>query len=477
MFIDRGQELAFLNSIAARTRPSPGQMVLLYGRRRVGKTVLARHWAESTRLPVTYWAAEREPALLQRRKLFAKMLNIGAAQAPAFDSWADLWTAFAQMVAERRHVLILDEVTHAAESDPAFLSALQHAWDQQFKSSRLIILLSGSHVHTMETLLAQGSPLFGRFTGQWHLQPLEFGVLHAFFPKWTVADQVEAFAIVGGVPAYLEWLDARQSLADNLRNVILAPGTLFVAEPELLLYDELHEPRVYQAILQAIGLGAHTLDDISNQALIGKTHLPFYLGRLQELHLLQRRLPVTILPAQRHRSRMGRYHITDPFLRFYFRFIAPHRTEVGYTPDAALTDIHEHLRGFVGATAFEELCRLWTVRASQAGKLPFTVEEVGSHWSRQVQVDVVAVNWSKKAVLIGECKWGTDAVSQETLKDLIENKGPQVLGALPDEGERWAVYYAAFSRAGLTPTARELAKAQRAIAVDLMQLERDLRLE
>ena len=477
MFIDRQQELVFLNSVLHRTRPSPGQMVLLYGRRRVGKTVLVRHWAESTRLPVTYWAAEREPAPLQRRKLFAKMLNIGAAQAPAFETWADLWNAFAQMVAERRQILILDEVTHAAESDSAFLSSLQHAWDQQFKSSRLIIVLSGSHVHTMETLLSQGSPMFGRFTGQWHLQPLEFGALHSFVPKWTVADQVETFAIVGGVPAYLEWLDPHQSLAENIKNVILAPGTLFVAEPDLLLYDELREPRVYQAILQAIGLGAHTLDEISNQALIGKTRLPAYLTRLQELHLVERRLPVTIPPAQRRRSRMGRYHITDPFLRFYFRFIAPHRTEVGYTPEAALADIHEHLRGFVGGTAFEELCRLWTVRASQAGTLPFGVEEVGSHWSRQVQVDVVAVNWSKKAILIGECKWGTDAVAREVVQDLIENKGPQVLRSLPDEGARWSAHYAVFSRAGLTLAAREVAKTQRAIALDLMQLERDLPVE
>jgi hypothetical protein len=477
MFIDRQQELAFLNAILTRTRPSPGQMVLLYGRRRVGKTVLARHWAESTRLPVTYWAAECEPAPLQRRKLFAKMLNLTSAQAPVFETWADLWTAFAQMVGERRQVLILDEITHAAESDPAFLSALQHAWDQQLKTLRLVLLLSGSHVHTMETLLAQGSPLFGRFTGQWHLQPLEFGALHSFLPKWTTAEQVEAYAIVGGVPAYLEWLDPGLSLADNIEKVLLAPGTLFVVEPDLLLYDELHEPRVYLAILQAIGLGAHTLDEIANQAMIGKTHLPAYLTRLQELRLVERRLPVTVPPAQRRRSRLGRYHLTDPFLRFYFRFIAPHRTEVGYKPEAVVKEIQEHFRGFVGATAFEELCRLWTARASEAGEFPFAVEQVGSHWSRLVQADVVAVNWSNKAILIGECKWGTDAVPREVVQDLVQGKAPQVLRALPEEGSSWSVYHAVFSRAGLTPAAREVAKMHKAIVVDLVQLERDLHTE
>jgi len=260
MFVDRKQEIAFLNSILKRDRPTPAQMVLIYGRRRVGKTVLARHWAESTTLPTIYWAAEREPAGLQRRKLYARMLGVPLAQSPTFEAWADLWTAFARMLNDRRQILILDEVPHAAESDPAFLSALQHAWDQQLKNSRLVLLLCGSHVHTMETFLARGSPLFGRFTGQWHLEPLEFGALRHFLPKWTIEERVEAYAIVGGVPAYLEWLRPEASLMDNVRNVILAPGSMFVAEPELLLYDEVREPRVYQAILQAIGGGAHTLD-------------------------------------------------------------------------------------------------------------------------------------------------------------------------------------------------------------------------
>jgi AAA+ ATPase superfamily predicted ATPase len=155
-----------------------------------------------------------------------------------------------------------------------------------------------------------------------------------------------------------------------------APGSPFVAEPELLLYDELREPRVYQAILQAIGAGAHTLDDISNTALIGKTHLSAYLGRLQELHLVERRLPATVPPAKRRISRLGRYHIVDPFLHFYFSFIAPRRDEVGYRPEPVLVAIQEQLRSFVGQTAFEALARAWVDWAGQTGRLSFEAEHV-----------------------------------------------------------------------------------------------------
>jgi AAA+ ATPase superfamily predicted ATPase len=473
-FINREQELAFLNSLVRREQPSAAQMVLLYGRRRVGKTVLARHWADSTGVPATYWAAEPESAALQRRKLYARLLDVPMAQAPVFESWSDIWTGIVRTIRTERHILILDEVPYAAESDPAFLSAIQHAWDQEIKNSRSFLLLSGSHVHTMETLLAHGSPLFGRFTGQCHLQPLEFRTLREFVPNWTVEERIAAFAIVGGVPGYLERLDPDLSLVDNIRDVVLAPGGLFIAEPELILYDEVREPRVYRAILDSIGGGAHSLDEIANTALIGKAHLSAYLARLQELGLVERRLPATVHPSKQRSSRTGRYHLTDPFLRFYFRFIAPQRDELGYHPDRVLSAIKERLRGFVGATGFEDLCRQWVLRASRTRQLPFEVQRVGSHWGRGVQIDVVGVNWQERKVIVGECKWGTDAVSQQIARDLIEVKAPKLLQALPEQGRGWRVHYALFSRAGFTPGARSLARQHRATLVDLERLDRDI---
>lgn len=474
MFVNRDSEVAFLNTLLTRTRPSVAQLILLYGRRRVGKTVLARHWAESTGLSTIYWAAEREPAGIHRRKLFAKMLGVEMTQAPTFEAWSDLWSAFAPLLADQRKILILDEVTYPAESDPAFLSSLQHAWDQRLKQSRLILLMSGSHVHIMETLRAQGSPLFGRFTGQIHLNPLEFKTLSLFVPKWTAAERVALYSIVGGVPAYLEWMDPALPLTDNIRQVFLSPKSPFASEPDFLLHDALNEPRMHRGILGAIGMGAHTLDEISNGALIGKTHLPAYLQRLQELRFIERRLPVTVPPAKRVKSRQGRYHLADPFLRFYYRFIAPDRAEVGYKPEVAFGNIQEHLRGYVGGTAFEELCRLWVMHASAAKRLPFPVQDVGSHWSRHVQVDVVALNWSKKELLAGECKWGTDAITREVVEDLCEGKVPRLLKELPEEGRGWKTHTVVFSRARVTPAARVWAKEHQTFVVDLVQLDRDL---
>jgi AAA+ ATPase superfamily predicted ATPase len=166
--------------------------------------------------------------------------------------------------------------------------------------------------------------------------------------------------------------------------------------------------------------------------------------------------------------------LADPFLRFYFRFIAADRAEIGFDPEIAVTTIQEHLRAFVGVTAFEELCRTWVVHSSVNKRLLFQVQDVGSHWSRHVQIDVVGINWSKKEILAGECKWGTDAVAREVLQELHTVKLPRLLKDLPEEGVGWKVHTIAFSRAGFTPAAQELAKANKTMLVDLAQLDRDL---
>jgi uncharacterized protein len=165
----------------------------------------------------------------------------------------------------------------------------------------------------MEALIQHQSPL--RFAGQWHLQPLPFASLREFFPTWSAEERVVLYAVAGGIPAYLRWLDSDLSLVENIREVILSPGNIFLAEPELLLHDELRDLSTYQAILRAISKGNHSLKQISDDCLAGSSSLTFHLGKLQELHLVERRLPVTLTTAQQRIAKQGRYHLSDPSCR------------------------------------------------------------------------------------------------------------------------------------------------------------------
>lgn len=475
-FVDRDAERSFLDGILRRNGPTPGELVLLYGRRRIGKSRLLLHWAESCDLPFVYWVADREGATLQRRKLYARVAGLKLHQAPLFDSWAELWDALATLLEGRPpQVLILDELPYAAESDPAMLSSLQNAWDRRLQHLDLVVALCGSQVRTMEALQSRQSPLFGRLTGQWRLGPLPFDALGEFLPSWSMADRVRTWAIVGGVPAYLQWLDARRSLLENLRDVVLAPGSMFVAEPMFLLYDEVRDPRSYLSILRAIGSGSHSLDEVARTCLINKAHLSSYLATLQELGLVERRLPATLTPAARAKSRRGRYHLCDPYFRFYFRFIAPNADLLPFDRRPTLEAIRQGLPGFVGETAFEELARQWVMTAGRAGRLGFVPSQVGAHWSRKVQVDVVAADHATRNLVIGECKWGAAPVEVSAVQKLLEHTGPRLLGELPDGGDGWLPSYVFFARGGFTEGASRALAQVGAEAVDLDGLEAGLR--
>lgn len=266
MFVDRRQELEFLNSLLTRRHPGPAQLALMFGRRRVGKSELLLQWAARSGLSYTYWEAVKENATQQRSRLLAKIMNVPVPSAPVYRSWPELWDAAAPLLQGKcmpgkPHILILDELPYTANADSTMLSALQYAWDQHFQKSEIAIVLCGSHVRVMETLFTRQSPLFGRMTAQWHLEPLPFSSLAEFFPKWDADERVAAYAILGGIPAYLNWLDPDLDLIGNIRQVILNPGSMFLAEPAFLLYDEVREPNSYLAILKAIGSGAHTLTE------------------------------------------------------------------------------------------------------------------------------------------------------------------------------------------------------------------------
>ena len=199
----------------------------------------------------------------------------------------------------------------------------------------------------------------------------------------------------------------------------------------------------------------------------GIEHVTAYLSRLQELHFVRRHIPVTVPETERMKSRRGRYVLDDAYMRFYYRFIHPnqHLLEQGLH-DLLWQRISEQLRAFIGAFAFEELCRETILIWARAGKLPFIPERVGSHWAPNAQVDVVAINWRQRQILLGEAKWTGKPINRKIVRDLMAKASLVV----PDEGKDWQVLYAFFSRSGFTDAALNEAHDHQAIMVDLETL-------
>ncbi len=471
-FIDRQREFRELDAIL---QERGSHFILVYGRRRVGKTTLLLNWVQRTGLPYLYWVARRETPDACRQDLARALWRWADPhepdpQPPRFELWSQLFGQMARMIGSRPLVVIFDEFPYAVESDPSFPSNLQAAWDQVLKDKPITLILSGSHIGMMVEQLEYRAPLYGRITAQLPVEPLPYATLEDFFPRYGAGERVAAYAVLGGVPAYLERFDDRQALSANLRRHLFRRAGMFRSEPMVLISDLVRETRTYEAILRAIATGNHTPAEMAGNTGLSAANLPPYLARLRDLGLIQRRVPATIPPDQRRTTTRSRYHLADPYLRFYFRFIEPNLALIEQELTTVLWDrISEQFRAFIGATAFEDLCREWVLVQARAGELPMAPELVGSHWSQDVQVDVVAINWRDRAILLGECKWGVDTVDRAIVRELID-KAPQVL-----PGGDWQVHYAYFARAGFTPAARAEAEAHAAILVDLERLDADLR--
>jgi AAA+ ATPase superfamily predicted ATPase len=345
---------------------------------------------------------------------------------------------------ERRVVAVLDEFPYAVEAEPALPSLLQRLWDHELKQSQLLLALCGSHVGMMEReMMTYRAPLYGRRSGQLLIRPMDFFALRQFFPRWSLMQQVTVYAILGGVPLYWEQFEPAYTIEANVRERILHPNNLLYMEPSFLVYEELREPRNYLGILRAIAHGHRQMRAIATASGVPRANLPRYLETLRDLHLVERQVPVT--ERQPERSRRGLYRLGDHYLNFYFRFVAPYREDLeqGYV-DRAWRAIDRQLDAFVGATAFESLCRQWVRRRGRQGRLPFAPERVGSYWDRQTQVDVVGLNWSQKTALLGEARWTSRPLGGQVL-EALRAKAPAVLPA-PD----WHVHYALFSRSDFT---------------------------
>jgi hypothetical protein len=251
------------------------------------------------------------------------------------------------------------------------------------------------------------------------------------------------------------------------------------AEPRLLLQDFVSDPSNYVGILRAIANDARTQKEISTFTGLAQGHISQYLSVLQEAGFVERRVPVT----QGERSRLGRYHIVDPYLRFYYRFLANRQTQLALgIQDQALEEIKRHLRDFIGANTWEELCREWLLRASASGAFPILVDQVGSVWTRTAQVDVVGFNSMEKLLVLGECKWSAEPQGRSVLTGLVDKTAE----VIPSQGQ-WQVYYLGFARDGWTAAshafAQELTAMQPASQnwrvtgirlLDLAQVDQDL---
>jgi len=450
MFINRQREL---EALAARFASGRAEFVVVTGRRRVGKTALLAAFANSKRaLRFTAFLDSEEGQL---RRLSAAVRQLERPEAPAppdfsYGSWEALFQTIGALARGERLLVILDEWPYLAGGSPHLASVLQHVWDETLQHSSLMLTLSGSYLSVMERdILDRQAPLYGRRTGQLILQPLEIADAAQFLPAYSADEMVELYAVAGGMPGYLLQFHDSQNLWANLRRAVFSPDTFLYQEPDLLLREELREPRLYAALLRAMAQGYHQVGQVAQAAgFSDRATATRYLDTLRSLGLVENRQPVT--PRRKQRS-WGAWHLLDPYLRFWGNWVLPYTSQIEFGEAERL--IQEVVRPgwdrFVGFS-WEELARRHVHHLSARQVIPFWPEEVGSWWSSAGQIDVAAVQRDRRCALLGEARWRREPMTVADL-DALQAKSRTWL-----ENEKgWDVWLALFSRSGFSPTLRE----------------------
>ncbi|WP_435063648.1 ATP-binding protein [Halobaculum sp. EA56] len=437
--IDRDDEREWLRS---RLDEETRQLLVIYGRRRVGKTTLVTTVLDELSVPSVYHLCDQRGPERNARAFAQRCADAFDDVAPAVDGFVDAFRYLARR-ADGPFVVALDEFSYLVEEDDTIPSVFQTIVDETLDGTEISIVLLGSSISMMEEgVLSYESPLYGRRTGQWRLEPLTLGGVPGFLPEYGPTDLVRAYSVVGGVPAYLEQFDPSADLLVNVERRVLAKGSFLYEEPEFLLRQELREPTTYMSVLEAIAAGATRVTEIANEIDRDASTLSRYLKNLGELALVERETPVTDPDGR------GVYRIRDQFLRFWFRYVAPNRStlEQGRT-EPVREAIAETLPTHVSWT-FEDVCR----QAIATSAFPVTCSRVGRWWYGGDEIDVVGIDERSETLLLGECKWTEDPVGTDVL-DGLEALEPEVRW----HGSDRTVQYALFAKRGFTPDLKRTA--------------------
>jgi AAA+ ATPase superfamily predicted ATPase len=464
-FRNRDPQLQSLNEHYKRRGAT---FMVVYGRRRIGKTVLLRHWIEK-HLSGQHllWTAHRSTSevLLAAFSEAVAKVTPGVHTSIRFPNWSALFEQLFSIASSRRLVVVIDEFPYLVECAPEIPSLLQKLWDKHKENSHIFLILCGSHFHMMhEQFVSRQKPLYGRVTESLVLDEIAPEDLGLFLPRYSPEQIVETYSVIGGIPGYLELWDDRTPVFRNIEQRILSGTTFFSQEATVLIQDEIAEPRTYLAILEAMGAKRCVPSELARATGIAINHMGKYLRTLLDLRFIRRILSEDV--KQRTQTRMSRYEIRDPFLRFHFQFIYPHADLVEQKRRSRLSElVHANFDSYVGHTAYEELARRRIARLGDEQKLPFVPDYVGRAWTRHAELDVVAVGWKQKSVLIGECKWQSGRMTDAILEGLIARAGK-----LPNFAS-FKKSYALFSKTGFSASLEKRSSAENILLFNGAKLE------
>ena len=458
-----------LESLRMALESKKSELIIVYGRRGVGKSAMLQEAVRRTGREHIYYRATRRTLPIQLENLTdaAREAFPNALLQQSFGSTTNFLDFLAHEAGLREKVgnpspvvVVIDELSYLTDQDPGLLTTIQHWWDANKRRPNLKIFLAGSFVTFMERqVLDVNAPLYNRRTGAMKVEPLDYYEASLFFPDYSLEDKIVLYSILGGMPSYLEQFDPRASIEENVKSTILRENTYLSEEPDWLLLEDLRKDVMYGSILRAVAMRQRRPSDIS--VAIGKKSAQDtspHLKMLTEMGLLTREVPVT--ERRDVRGRNSLYFVSDNYLDFWHQFVDPSRSLIAKGLGTRVWDqnIAPRLPEYVSRPTFERVAREYLWRLMVRGEVPVGYEftDVGTWWGAgDREIDVMALNETGRLCVAGSCKWTNCPMDVSDYADLQHDLA--VAGILG--GGKWpAPALALFSKSGFTARLRAIAK-------------------
>ena len=415
--LGRKEELNHLNELY---ESNDFEFLVMYGRRRVGKTTILQEFAEHSN-SIFFPAREKNDAL--NLEDFSKVVQYHFDHnfIASFSSWEDAFNYISSKV-EQRTTIIIDEFPYIIEENSSIKSILQHVIDLSWKNKNIFLILCGSSVSIIENdVMGRKSPLHDRQTSSLEIKPFDYLESSAFFKNYTNEEKLLTYGILGGIPRYLEAVDSNISIKKNIETKIIRNGAYLHEEPDNLLKAELREINVYSSILSAIANGRNKIIDIANFIHEDRTKVAKYLITLQTLRLIEKRVPC----GEPETSKKSIYVIKDNFFKFWFRYEFTNNSYYAMLgAKEASKEIMDDISNLMG-DAFEDICKEYIIRLAKQRKLPFIPYHLGKWWGTnpvikaQDDVDLLAIDKTGKKAIFIECKFTSQPMPYDEYEDLV----------------------------------------------------------
>ncbi len=418
MFIGRERELKELERLYQSDR---FEFVVIYGRRRVGKTELINHFIGDKKSIYFMGVESNEKQNLEN--LSKSIWEYGDMNQP--DSYFASYQAALEYVfriAEKERVILaIDEYPYVARGANGLASTLQMLVDKNKGTSKLMIILCGSSMSYMEDqVLSYKAPLYGRRTAQMKIVPFSFEECCQYLKKMSDEDKAIVYGIVGGTPQYLLQMEDTMSVEENVKKTFLNPMSFLYEEPMNLLKQEVREPAIYTAVISAIATGHSRMAEISTKVGENTNVCARYLNSLIDLGIIKKETPYG-----EKESKKSIYSIEDNMFRFWYRFVLENNSMIvrGAT-EPVYRRIEAQLNDYMGRV-FEDICAQYLWNQLLAGRMPVEFASLGRWWGndpvnkRQEEIDLVGEQDNENAIF-AECKWRNEKVDLDVLQKLVD---------------------------------------------------------